>query len=196
MWRKKRNPLTNPKLATYIDNVIEQKTQKLTDEFKTKISQLVTDKVSEKTDEQFQEIKSKVDEDFKVFKNTLGSEKGHIRTSVEEKLAKSQRDYIAILGIFASIVLAAANAFAITNKTLEIAPDDFKSPQFFLLVLLAAFCMVNVVFGLLFFVWHILRLDYKRVTLKSADAEKSDAIVTLVQSPIDNPVLKTPFILI
>lgn len=68
-----------------------------------------------------------------------------------------QRDYIAILGVFAAIVLVFNSAIGFSSSTVEVAGAKYSFSSLLLVVLLVGFVLTNVVALLLSFVWRMTR---------------------------------------
>lgn len=75
----------------------------------------------------------------------------------EQDIKGMQRDYIAILGVFAAIVLVFNSAIGFSSSTVEVAGAKYSFSSLLLVVLLVGFVLTNVVALLLAFIWKMTR---------------------------------------
>lgn len=84
---------------------------------------------------------------------------------VEKKIKSSQKEYIAILGIFAAIILAFTGGITFSTSVLE---NMHKSSIYrvVLVILLIGFTLVNVLYLLFMFIDKLVRNDKRIIPIK------------------------------
>ncbi len=143
------NKETNGELIDISDNL-----KKLYDHVSLELARLTYwDKVERELlkDDSLDDVKSQI--------NSFNSEARKLKQDikgVDDKLRSSQKEYIAILGIFAAVVLAFTAGIAFSTSVLE----NFHQSSIYrvaFIVLLIGFVIINMLFGLFYYIDRLVR---------------------------------------
>lgn len=105
-----------------------------------------------KIDDAISEVEG-IEDGIKESKDTL--------ENLENKIKQNQKESVAVLGIFAAIVLSFTGSFAFTSSVLE----NFQSGNIYrwlLVIILVGFVLINILYALFYFINRIIHGDQKR----------------------------------
>ena len=113
----------------------------------------------EKTRNEFSETAEKGTAFIEATIENQKSELEKLGEDNEKSIRKVQRDYIAILGIFAAVVLVFNSSIGFSSSVVEVAGAKYSFSNLLLIVLIIGFIIANTVAVLFGFVWKMIRED-------------------------------------